>query len=123
MSGYRTQTYTIELGKVIGDILQYRSDLGFLDDLSQPFSGTNPPQKVFMGLVGMTPLDTEILTNGIWINMEVTFYSKLFSLKTVIPGPIETEKDKRIKELEKMLSELLLQDTSDEISENSIEEI
>lgn len=120
---FNSPVYNIQLGKVVGNVISYMSDTGYVCDLLQESSLTNPLQKVYMYIVSWTPTDSLKMNNGLIVNMSITFHSRFYGTKVVIFNEVKNndEQEKRIKELEEkvrkltiLLTELTVSSTEDE---------
>lgn len=74
---YRSRTYTIQGGSIVGNVISYASDLSYTASF-----GSNPAQAVWMSCVAYTG-GAANLTNGVIVMLRVTLHVRVYSLKTL----------------------------------------
>jgi hypothetical protein len=119
-SRYISPNYRLELGKVVGNMISYMSDIRYTGQLP----AISPNQKIWGGIIIRSPTSSLNLTNGGVVTVTICFHVRCYSLNTFIGiSPPLTEKEKleqKIKELEQKIEKLiLLSETTDETTDET----
>lgn len=80
MGVFRSKRFSQSLGNVIGKKLTYMSDVDYTAAVT-----TNPSQIVWLSLVVLGATSATALTNGLIINLKITFHTRFWSLVNFEP--------------------------------------